>query len=140
MSVTATPYEGLCVPFHSVGPPNPGNVQGGQYKYIRDLQALEGTASGTGPSNFRPATTLVSQEWHQALLGHPDREFVSYILSGIAQGVHIGVDRSKTIRSSKEGNLPSVRHYPSVVSRHIAVERAAGRLLGPLPMCLAGGD
>ena len=30
-----------CFFLHSVGPLNPGNLHGNQYKYIRDLQALE---------------------------------------------------------------------------------------------------
>ena len=122
---------------HSVGPLNPGNLHGNQYKYIRDLQALEATASGTGPSCFCPATTSVQQAWCQALLGHPDSEFVAYILSGITQGMHIGVDRPRAIHLSREGNLPSVRQHPSIVVKHVAAERAAGRLLGPLPPHLA---
>ena len=41
------------------------------------------------------------------------------------------------IRPSRHGNLPSVRQHPALVVEHLAAERAAGRLLGPLPTQLA---
>ena len=109
----------------------------GQYQYIEDLLALEATATGYGPQCFVPATPLSSTVWQQALEGHPDRRFVNYILSGITTGFHIGADRAKLIRSSKKGNLPSVRQHPTLVEGHVAEEREAGRLLGPLPPQLA---
>lgn len=111
---------------------------GGQYRYIAELQALEATQSGTGPKCFIPATPLNSQAWCQALADHPDRQFVAYILAGLRHGFHIGVDRSKALRSSAEGNLPSVRQHPALVLQHLETERAAGRLIGPLPQQLAG--
>ena len=118
--------------------PRPGSVVGSQYQYMQDLRALEATASRQGPQCFIPQTPLVWHAWQQALESHPDKEFVAYILTGIRYGVHIGADRSKVIRSSKEGNLTSVRQYPPLVDEHVAAERAAGRLLGPLPSMLAG--
>ena len=68
---------------------------------------------------------------------HPDKEFVNYILAGIHKGVHIGVDRSVSLRRTRAGNLPSVHSLPALVGQHIMDERAAGRLLGPLPAYLA---
>ena len=69
---------------------------------------------------------------------YPDRHFVDYILSGICNGVHIGVDRTLRLHRARSGNLPSVREHPSLLDHHIS-ERAAGRLLGPLPAQLASG-
>ena len=69
--------------------------------------------------------------------GHPDRQFVNYILTGIRKGVHIGVERSVTLHRTRAGNLPSVHSMPDLVGQHIQEERAAGRLLGPLPPALA---
>lgn len=114
--------------------PMPGSVAGSQYQYMQDLRALEATASRQGRQCFIPRTPLVWHAWQQALDSHPDKEFVAYILTGI----RYGADRSKVIRSSKEGNLTSVWQYPPLVHEHVAAERAAGRLLGPLPSTLAG--
>jgi hypothetical protein len=58
----------------------PGNLVEGQYQYMNDLQALQATAAGLGPHYFNPMTPLARQAWQQALVGHPDKEFVVYIL------------------------------------------------------------
>ena len=102
-----------------------------------DLLAFEATASGQGPECFSPATPLYLSTWQEALGGHPDRQFVNYILTGICKGVHIGVERSVTLHRTRAGNLPSVHSLPTLVGKHIQDERAAGRLLGPLPPALA---
>ena len=115
----------------------PGNVVGDQYRYMADLHSLEATATGTGPKCFIPATPLVMRAWCQALEDHPDKDFVAYILAGLCRGFHIGADRANVIRPSRHGNLPSVRQHPALVVEHLAAERAAGRLLGPLPTQLA---
>ena len=102
-----------------------------------DLLALEATATGHGPRCFIPATQLSFLAWQGALEGHPDSQFVEYILAGIRAGVHIGADRSHIIRRARGGNLPSVRELPLLVDQHTSEERSAGRLLGPLPLHLA---
>ena len=104
---------------------------------MTDLKALEAHATGSGPNCFSPATPLIKEAWVQALAGHPDREFVAYILNGIARGFHIGADRSMALLPSRDGNLPSVRQRPNLVADYLATERAAGRLLGPIPEHLA---
>ena len=124
---SAFPIDILCI----------GNVVAGRYKYMADLHALEATATGTGPECFAPATPLIISAWKQSLKDHPDKDFAGYILSGIQHGFHIGVVRSKALRSSRDGNLPSVRELPSLVVEHLAAELRAGRILGPLPPHLA---
>ena len=109
----------------------PGNLVLGRYRYMQDLLALEATASGV------PATPLVPLAWAHALANHPDKQFVEYILKGIRYGFHIGVERSRVIRSAKDSNLPLVRMHPGLVADHLTAEREAGRLLGPLPQFLA---
>ena len=116
---------------------SPGNIVAGHYQYMDDLLALEATATGHGPRCFIPATPLSYLAWQGALEGHPDSQFVEYILAGIRTGVHIGADRSHIIRRARGGNLPSVRELPLLVDQHTSEERSAGRLLGPLPLYLA---
>ena len=104
---------------------------------MSDLQALEATASGSGPNCFCPSTPLVKQAWRCALEQHPDRDFVQYLLTGMQFGFHVGARRSSVMSSSAQGNLPSVRRHPQLVAEHLTTEREAGRLLGPLPLHLA---
>ena len=125
------------------GPPSladsaaPGNLVEGHYRYMQDLLALEATATGLGPSCFAPATPLVLPAWTQALADHPDKQFTDYILKGMSCGFHIGVDRTKSVRRSRQGNLPSVKTHPALVADHLTAESEAGRLLGPVPEPLA---
>lgn len=98
-----------------------------------DLEALEATATGFGPSTFRPVTPLSLAAWEQALKLHPDQSFVHYILSGIKYGFHIGADRASLSLKPATGNLPSVHQHPQLVQKHITEEVSAHRLLGPLP-------
>ena len=116
-----------------VGVNTPGGIVEGRYQYMADLLALEATATGCGPRCFIPATPLSYTAWQKALAGHPDSQFVDYILSGVLSGVHIGVDQTARLAKSRGGNLPSVRDWPALVDQHIAAERTAGRLLGPIP-------
>ena len=111
-----------------------GNVEEGHYRYLHDHLELEATATGLGPSCFRPATPLRLQAWQKALANHPDQLFAQYILNGIANSFHIGADRTIRLRSNST-NMPSVRQHPQLVEAHIRAESTAGRLLGPLGTC-----
>ena len=117
------------------GPPDSaalGNLVEGHKRYMQDLLALKATATGLGPSCFLPATPLVLPAWVQALADHPDKQF-----TGMSCGFHIGVDRTKSVRRSRQGNLLSVMTHPALVADHLTAELEAGRLLGPVPEPLA---
>ena len=105
---------------------------------MADLQALEATATRSGPRCFQPATPLCVSVWEEAVAGHPDGMFSRYILSGIRQGFHIGVDRARLSLRPGPGNFPSVYNHPHIVETHIAGEVAQRRLLGPVPEYLVG--
>ena len=113
-----------------------GNVVDGRYHYLKDLLELEAAATGQGPNTFRPATPLKLSEWKEALAGHPDQQFSSYILHGLAHGFHIGASRAMCLHPS-HSNMPSVHQLPDLVEKQIRAEVDAGRLLGPLPPHLA---
>ena len=123
--------------YFPAGAAEPGGVTAGKYKYWRDLQGLEATATGAGPKSFHAASPLKVAAWRQALAQHPHQEFVDYMLTGMQYGFHIGAQRSRTIIPARTGNLPSVKQQPHLVAKHLATEVAAGRLLGPLPSHLA---
>ena len=113
-----------------------GNVVSGQYRYMSDLRRLEATATGRGPSNFKPATPLHLPAWQRALAAHPDSTFASYILNGIAKGFHIGADRAVHLVPGHR-NMLSVQQQPQLVASQIREETVVGRVLGPLPPHLA---
>ena len=112
-----------------------GNVTScGLYKYTGDLVELEATATRDGPCNFRPATPLRLQAWQEALTGHPDKQFVQYLLTGISKGFHIGAKRQSSPLKSAYHNMPTVGQHTELITAHIQDEVQAGRLLGPLPL------
>ena len=107
-----------------------------QYVYINDLIELESHVTGLGPRVFRPATPLKLRAWQRALADHPDRDFCSYILSGIAHGFHIGCDRAVHFCPCTS-NLLSVNQQSQLVDDQSRAEAEASCLLGPLPPHLA---
>ena len=78
------------------------------------------------------ATPLNLQAWRMALSDHPDRLFVSYILSGIENGFRVGFNRDQPLHSACK-NCPSADAHPEVITEYISEEAAAGCFLGPIP-------
>ena len=132
-SIRCCPIISPCLPSHIGRSAGVGNLCNGHYIYMADLLAMEATATGQGPSTFRPASPLVPAAWEQVLSSHPDRSFVDYILTGIRVGFHIGADRRALSLRPGPGNFPSVRQHHQVVEAHIDAEVAAHRLIGPVP-------
>ncbi|XP_063044381.1 uncharacterized protein LOC134438696 [Engraulis encrasicolus] len=64
------------------------------------------------------------------LASHPDREFTSYLLSGLTQGFHPGISAMPTT-SFVCDNLLSAVNDPSVVSELLASEVKSGFMIGP---------
>ena len=75
-------------------------------------------------------TPLIINNWSQALRNHPDKQFVDYIVNGLAQGFHIGVDPIHRCTSC-EDNMRSAYEHPQPVEDYLATELAAGRIAGP---------
>ena len=77
-------------------------------------------------------TPLIVPQWQSHLQGHPDPEFVAYLLDGINHGFRIGFSYSNhTCRSAKR-NMLSATQNPAVVEKYLAEECAKGRVIGPL--------
>ena len=77
------------------------------------------------------ATPLNLQAWRTALSDHPDRQFASYILSGIENGFKVGFNRDQPLHSVSKNCLSADAH-PQVITKYIREEAAAGRFLGPI--------
>ena len=102
-------------------------LQNGTYKYTECRPA---SPISLPPQCLKVTTPLIVQYWSLALQQHPDREFVSYILEGLAYGFHVGLDPGDRSYSCKD-NMQSAYDNPKPVDDYLAVELAAGRIVGP---------
>ena len=114
------------------------------YPYTDHLVALEACR----PAVPRPMPTLGTHitsplrvdNWRQALRNHPDKQFVQYLLEGLAQGFHIGFNPEQRCTSCKS-NMRSADDNPQPVDKYIQTELAAGRIVGPfLPHQVEGAQ
>ena len=80
------------------------------------------------------ATPLRAKEWEKALHGHPDQEFVAYLLHGINFGYRIRFDHGLVKWKSAKRNMQSAYEEPSVIEAYWMKEVECGRVLGPLPL------
>ena len=117
-----------------------GAVFEGRYSYMKELVVLDSCRPGPSevvPDTLRAAlaamrTPLRVAEWGRALRGHPDREFVDYLLDGMSQGFRIGFNQAFGHLKSAKRNMVSASAEPAVIEAYLAKERAAGRVVGPL--------
>ena len=78
-----------------------------------------------------PLTARLAR-WQEALAGHPDGEFVRYLLEGFEHGFRVGCTASTPL-SDPRGNLLSARLHPEVIDGYLSAEVREGRMLGPFP-------
>ena len=79
--------------------------------------------------HFSIHTPLRHSQFVEELVNHPDRNWVSWLLSSIYNGVQIGYKGSR--HSLQARNLPSSRLHPEVIHAELDKEIAAGRIAGP---------
>lgn len=110
--------------------------EAGRYLYMRDLQCISSCVPLGLPQVPQllneVRTTLVLACWQSQLSSHPDLDFVSYLLSGIANGFRIGFNYNKYQHRSAKRNMLSATQNPEVVREYLAKECASGRVVGPL--------
>ena len=106
------------------------------YSYTQHLLELQAHTDAEPiplpPSALNITTPLIYHQWEKALALHPDRQFVQYLLSGIKQGFHIGVNRHHTCKRAK-GNMHSALLHPTPIEDYLRTELQAGRIVGPIP-------
>lgn len=83
-------------------------------------------------------TPLIYDKWVQELVGHPDREFATFITEGIRSGFRIGFNRQGPELKHSQSN--KAISNPSVVQEYLDRELALGRMvkfhsLNHLPSC-----
>lgn len=77
-----------------------------------------------------PTTPININRLEQELTEHSDRPFVGFLLSGLPQGFHAGIQRVPVATLQGE-NLRSARNNPTVVSILLTEELRNGFLIGP---------
>ena len=116
------------------------NIVQGHYIYMEDLRALQECKHDPMPTGIpRAIVSLLSEnaeKWEAALRGHPDKEFMAYIVEGLRHGFRIGFDYAKHRCIPARDNLPSVTTHQVVVQEYLHRECEAGWVVGPLPPCL----
>ena len=103
------------------------------YAGLEDLIALDKCrrVSQPAPAFQGVATSLRWEIWQEALIAHPDREMVDYIVTGLREGFRIGYNYQAHKCKRSEDNMRSAKDHPQVVDSYIRKECEAGRLLGP---------
>ena len=108
----------------------------GEYVSFGDLRSLASSSSTPAVSSRIGGRScpspIVLEVLARFLTFFPDQRLVTYVLDGIQHGFRIGVSGMGQLRPVSR-NHPSSASNPAVVSAYISAERAAGRLLGPLP-------
>ena len=93
-----------------------------------DSCRLQGLPSST---ELMPVSTpLVVPARENALEGHPDRAFISFIMDGLSHGFRIGCNRRSPLQSGA-ANIGSASLHAGIISVHLKKELAMGRMLGP---------
>ena len=110
--------------------------EAGRYLYMRDLRRISSCVPlglPQAPQLLKEVRTpLVLACWQSQLRIHPDLEFVSYLLSGIANGFRIGFNNNKHRHQSAKRNMLSANQNPEAVREYLAKECGLGRVVGPL--------
>ena len=69
--------------------------------------------------------------WLKALSGHPDRNFVAFIVDGLRYGFRIGFGYTSCSCRSAQRNMLSAYQHPEVIEEYLEEECRQGRVLGP---------
>ena len=65
---------------------------------------------------------------HCMVIGHPDREFVAYLVEGMRSGFRIGFNRGLVRLKSAKRNMKLAAEEPAVIDAYLAKEVAAKRI------------
>ena len=91
---TSSPHMPPCTHPSPPPPPNPTHTDMPGYEYTDQLLELDSCrplVQADLPTAFKHIQTpAIAAVWEEALAGHPDRQFVSYVLQGWNQGFRIG--------------------------------------------------
>ena len=110
--------------------------QAGRYVYMEDLKMIASRkpkeALVVPPQLQAIHTPLRLSSWQQYLEGHPDSEFVTFLLEGISNGFRIGFNYGSHQCRAANRNMQSAIQNPQEVDKYFTKECEKGRIIGPL--------
>ena len=91
--------------------------------------------AGVSPPTLPKASLLIRtplhvEAWSALLEDHPNKTWVSHLLSGLKEGVRIGFNPKSTSKSAKS-NMQSATSHPDVVQQYLDEELKLGNISGP---------
>ena len=109
-------------------------VQSGSYIHMEKLHQLDrppstGSSAVQLPDYLSPIRLPVLA---CLLRSHPDQEFVSFIVDGLACGFHVGFSPGSSLAPSSTCNHPSSRANCQIISSYVREEVSLGRMVGPI--------
>ena len=111
----------------------------GRYPYTEDLLHLHAASvkwvQWLPPELWVVESPLKQQwsAWAASLSTHPDKAFVTYVLTGIWNGFRIGWHNDCPLTPAKR-NSPSALQQAHVVEQYLSAEITANRVIGPFPV------
>ena len=98
----------------------------GVYIYTKDLLDLEQAPQKEQSSIVNPRlagvhTPLHLAAWSKKLHRHPDKDFSNYILRGIENGFHIGINPAVSLKPATR-NMQSASQHPEVIDDYLQKE------------------
>ena len=110
--------------------------QAGRYVRMEDLKIIASRkpkeALVVPPQLQVIHTPLHLSSWQQYLQGHPDSEFVTFLLEDISSCFRIGFNYGSHQCCATKPNLQSAIQNPQVVDQYLTKECEKGRILGLL--------
>ena len=85
------------------------------------------------PEACHITTPLIVTAWRQLLLGHPHRDLVHFLLSGLSHGFRLGFSPTGSTLKPARRNMQSALLHPEVVDKYLLAEMAEHRVMGPYP-------
>ena len=77
-------------------------------------------------------TPLKVAEWDHMLAQHPDKQYVTYLLSGTQEGFRIGYERKEHMLGSARKNMKTAVENPQVMQGVLGCREKARSALGLL--------
>ena len=85
------------------------------------------------PEACHITTPLIATAWRQLLLGHPHRDLVHFLLSGLSHGFRLGFSTPGSTLKPARRNMQLALLHPEVVDKYLLAEMAEHRVMGPYP-------
>ena len=85
------------------------NLNGGCYKYLADLLALDWCRPSAGAESTPIPKSVNVAKWRQCLVSYPDKPFADWVVRGFEQGFRVGFNYASHKCSPARRNISSAK-------------------------------